>query len=87
MSFQVSEDQLKELAVKCCQLNESMEIAPDHFAIMLMMVAMYLSDAHGFARAVKMLREEASGMATPKTWAAWLEEQEKGLGDLISSKT
>lgn len=47
--------------------------------------AFLAGDAHGFARAVKML-EDAGYVEHPKTgkciaareWAAWLEEQEKG---------
>lgn len=55
MKFEVSEDELKDLTVKCCELGESMGITPDRFAIMLTMVSRYLSDSQGIEVTSKRL--------------------------------
>lgn len=47
MQIEVSEEQLKALATKACEMGQEMGIPPDRFAIMLSMVAKYLSDAQG----------------------------------------
>lgn len=46
-NIEVHEDELKDLAVKLCQLGESMGKTPDEFAVMLSMCARHLCDAQG----------------------------------------
>lgn len=47
MQTEFTEDDLKALAIRACQLGEEMGISPDCFAIMLSMVAKHLSEAQG----------------------------------------
>lgn len=46
-NIEVSEDELKDLTVRLCQLGEQMGKTPDEFVVMLSMCARYLCDAQG----------------------------------------
>ena len=47
MEILIDENELKDLAVRLCELGESMKIPADRFVIMVSMASKYLSDAQG----------------------------------------